>query len=142
MSEQNITQPAIESLLVLTARTTLVRSVSRTPLGDRAIVDVVSGTFEGPLLSGFVLPTGGDWLIRTAGGSRINVRLLLETSDGVSILFQYSGKACQIEGKPRIEVAGSFDAPEGHYDWLNNVQAFGLGVPIPEGVRYHFYRFS
>jgi len=81
-------------------------------------------------------------MIRTAKGSRLNVRLLLETVDGVPILFQYSGRASQIEGKPRIEVAGSFDAPEGPYAWLNDVQAFGLGFPTPTGVRYHFYHFA
>jgi len=135
-------RPEIEPLLVLTVKTALVRTVTGTPLGDRTIVDVVSGTFEGPRLSGRVPATGGDWLIRTPTGSRINVRLLLETTDGVTVLFQYSGKACQIDGKPRIEVAGSFDAPQGPYGWLNDVQAFGLGVAIPEGVRYEFYRFS
>jgi len=135
-------RPEIEPLLVLTVKTALVRTVTGTPLGDRTIVDVVSGTFEGPRLSGRVPATGGDWLIRTPAGSRIDVRLLLETADGVTVLFQYSGKACQIDGKPRIEVAGSFDAPQGPYGWLNDVQAFGLGVAIPEGVRYEFYRFS
>jgi hypothetical protein len=111
-------------------------------LGDRTIVDVVSGTFEGPRLSGQIPASGGDWLIRTPKGSQLNVRLLLETHDGVTILFQYSGKAHQIDGRPRVEVTGGFDAPAGPYDWLNNVQTFGLGFPIPEGVRYHFYRFS
>jgi len=135
-------RPEIEPLLVLTVKTALVRTVTGTPLGDRTIVDVVSGTFEGPRLSGRVPATGGDWLIRTPADSRIDVRLLLETADGVTVLFQYSGKACQIDGKPRIEVAGSFDAPQGPYGWLNDVQAFGLGVAIPEGVRYEFYRFS
>jgi hypothetical protein len=25
---------------------------------------------------------------------------------------------------------------------LNDVQAFGLGIPLPDGVRYQFYRFA
>ncbi len=44
--------------------------------------------------------------------------------------------------KLRIEVAGTFDAPEGPYGWLNDVQAFGCGDPTAEGVRYRFYRFK
>ena len=134
--------PTLELLLVLTVQTTVVQSLTGTPLGDRMIVDVVSGSFEGPRLAGRVPASGGDWLIRTPTGSQLSVRLLLETTDGATILFQYSGKASQIEGKPRIEVAGSFDAPDGPYAWLNDVQAFGLGSVIPSGVRYHFYRFG
>ena len=133
---------AIEPLLVLTAQTTLVRAVSDTPLGDRTVFDIEGGTFAGPRLSGHILATGGDWVIRTPTGSHLNVRLLLETHDGVTILFQYSGRACIVDGNPRIEVAGTFEAPQGPYAWLNDVQTFGRGVRIPEGVRYHFYRFT
>jgi hypothetical protein len=142
MTEQNDSAAAIELLLVLTVQTTLVRAVPGTPVGDRTVFDVEGGTFEGPRLSGRVLATGGDWLIRTATASHLNVRLVLETHDGVTLLCQYSGRACQVNGKPRIEVAGTFDAPAGPYAWLNDVQAFGQGVRTPEGVRYHFYRFK
>jgi Protein of unknown function (DUF3237) len=141
MSQDNI-EPTLESLFVLTVQTKAVQSVTGTPLGDRMIVDVQGGTFEGPRLRGRVPASGGDWLIRTPRGSRLDVRLLLETVDGATILLQYSGRASQVDGKPRIEVAGNFDAPEGPYAWLNDVQAFGLGLPIPSGVRYHFFRFG
>jgi hypothetical protein len=141
MTEANDSAAAIELLLVLAARTTLVRAVIDTPLGDRSVFAVEGGTFEGPRLAGRVAATGGDWVIRTPTGSQLNVRLLLETHDGVTILFHYSGRACQKDGQPHIEVAGTFDAPQGPYAWLNDVQTFGLGVPTPEGVRYHFYRF-
>jgi hypothetical protein len=141
MSQGNI-EPTLEPLLVLTVQTTVAHSVIGTPLGDRMIVDVMGGSFEGPRLAGRVPPSGGDWVIRTARGSQLNVRLLLETADGVTILLQYSGKASQVDGKVRIEVAGSFDAPPGPYEWLNDVQAFGLGFPLHTGVRYHFFRFG
>jgi hypothetical protein len=133
--------PAIEPLVVLTVQTTVVKNIGATPSGDRTVVDVVSGTFAGPKLSGRIPATGGDWLSRTANRSRMDVRLLLETHDGVAILFHYLGRASQSQGKPRIEVSGNFDAPAGPYDWLNDVQAFGLGVVVPDGVRYHLFRF-
>jgi Protein of unknown function (DUF3237) len=135
-------EAALEPLFVLTAQTRLVRNVTGTPGGDRTVVDVVSGDFEGPRLKGRIPASGGDWLTRTQGRSRIDVRLLLETDDGVTILFRYVGKASQVAGTPRIEVSGSFDAPPGAYDWLNDVQTTGLGVVIPDGVRYHFFRFK
>src|SRR5262245_15460121 len=103
-------EPAIEPLLVLSARIREIRSVSGTPLGDRAIYDVEGGTFEGPNLSGRVLATGGDWVTRTRAGAQMSVRLLLETHDGVTVLFQYSGRASQSDGKRRLEAAGTFEA--------------------------------
>jgi len=141
MTEGNDMPAAIELLLVLTVQTALVRAVTGTPLGDRTVFDIEGGTFTGPRLSGRIPGTGGDWLTRTTTGSRLDVRLLLETHDGATILFQYTGCACLADGQPRIEVAGTFEAPQGPYAWLNDVQAFGQGVSIPEGVRYHFYRF-
>jgi Protein of unknown function (DUF3237) len=135
-------EAALEPLFVLTAQTTVVRNVTGTPGGDRTVVDVVSGVFAGPRLNGRIPPSGGDWLTRSQGRSRIDVRLLMETDDGVTILFRYVGKASQVDGTPRIEVSGSFDAPPGAYDWLNDVQAFGLGIVIPDGVRYHFFCFK
>jgi len=135
-------QPAIELLLVLTVQTKLTQAVNGTPLGDHMIFDVVSGTFEGPQLSGRVPATGGDWVTRTAAGSRLDVRLLLETHDGITLLFKYTGKASQVDGQVRIEVAGTFEAPQGTYDWLNRVQAFGLGATSGDTVRYHFFRFK
>jgi Protein of unknown function (DUF3237) len=141
MSEDKCAEPAIEPLLVLTVETKLVHSVMATPLGDRTIFDVVGGRFAGAGLAGRVPACGGDWVTRTVRGSQLDVRLLLETDDGVSILFRYTGKASLRGEQPRIEVAGSFDAPDGVYGWLNDIQAFGLGTPLAAGVRYQFFRF-
>lgn len=142
MSEHERAEPEIELLLRLSVQTSLLRSLAATPLGDRAVFDVLGGDFTGDKLRGRVLASGGDWLTRTAAGSQLDVRLLLETDDGVPLLFRYTGRASQRAGQPRIEVAGSFDVPDGAYGWLNHVQAFGLGMPIPEGVSYHLYRFK
>jgi hypothetical protein len=142
MSQETCLEHAIEPLLELTVQTTLVRSVVGTPLGDRVLFDVLGGRFDGPRLKGRVPATGGDWVTRTPCGTHLDVRLVLETDDGVAILLQYSGRASQIDGRVRIEVAGTFEAPAGPYGWLNNIQAFGLGTPLPEGVQYQLYRFA
>lgn len=142
MSQHERAEPEIELLLRLSVQTKLLRSLAATPLGDRVVFDVLGGDFAGDKLRGRVLASGGDWLTRTAAGSQLDVRLLLETDDGVTLLFRYTGRASQREGQPRIEVAGSFDAPDGAYGWLNHVQVFGLGAPSPEGVSYHLYHFK
>jgi Protein of unknown function (DUF3237) len=139
MSQQN-SIPELELLLVLSAQTSLVRTTS-TPLGERMVVDVNGGEFAGPRLSGRVLATGGDWVLRTANGSTMSVRLVLETHDGVNILLQYTGKACVEGARVRIDVAATFEAPP-PYAWLNDVQAFGQGAVTGDITRYHFYRFK
>jgi hypothetical protein len=133
----------IEPLLTMQAQTRLVAKLDGTSLGDRSVYDVVGGTFEGPRLRGQLLPSGGDWTTRSAAGSQLDVRLLLHTDDGATILLRYQGKASQRDdGSMRIEVVGSFEAAPGAYAWLDSIHTFGLGTPLQDGVRYQFYRFK
>jgi len=142
MSQDECAESEIEPLLMLSVQTKQLRSLSSAPLGERVVFDALGGNFEGSRLRGRVLASGGDWLTRTPGGSQLDVRLVLETEDGATLLFRYTGRASQRAGQSRIEVTGSFDAPDGAYGWLNHVQAFGLGVPTPDGVSYRFYHFK
>jgi Protein of unknown function (DUF3237) len=142
MSDEQPTLPALELLFTLAAQTKAIRSIKETELGDRTLFDVVGGSFNGPRLSGTVQPTGGDWVIRTSTASRLDVRLLFETHDGISLLFQYAGRAFQSGPQVRLEVAGTFEAPKGAYEWLNTVQAFGQGAVSNDWVRYRFFRFK
>jgi hypothetical protein len=132
----------VEPLLELSVQTRAVCSIAAAPPGERLVFDVVAGSFEGAALRGRVLPGGGDWLTRTAAGSQLDVRLVLETDDGVKILLRYGGRASRRGDEPRVEIAGSFEAPQGRYEWLNSIQAFGLGSPTADGVRYQLYRFK
>jgi hypothetical protein len=91
MTEGNDMPAAIELLLVLTVQTALVRAVTGTPLGDRTVFDIEGGTFTGPRLAGRIPAAGGDWLTRTTTGSRLDVRLILETHDGATILYPGRG---------------------------------------------------
>lgn len=141
VSESQQVEPAIELLLALDIQTRLRSHIAAMPLGDRTVFDIHGGSFQGAGLSGQVLPSGGDWLIRTPAASQMNVRMLLLTDDGVTILLRYTGRASQRDGKPHIEIVGGFDAPEGRYAWLNQLQAFGLGEPTEGGVRYQLFRF-
>jgi hypothetical protein len=133
---------AIELLLTLRIQVRRVCHIVGTPAGDRAVFDIVGGSFEGESLRGRVLASGGDWVTRNPAGSQLDVRLVLQTDDGVTIPYRYGGRVSEREGKPRVEVAGIFEAPQGAYAWLNGVQAFGLGMGTSDSVEYNLFRFK
>jgi len=64
-----------------------------TSLGSRRVAPIAGGTFEGPLLSGTVLPGGTEWMIEDAARSRlrIDVRVPLRTHDGDLLAMAYQG---------------------------------------------------
>jgi hypothetical protein len=133
---------AVESLLALEIQIRRACSFALAEGIERSVFDVTGGHFEGAALRGRVLPSGGDWVLRSAGVSKLDVRLVLETDDGVIILLSYGGRACRRGNDFRVEIAVNFEAPPGRYDWLNTVQAFGLGFPGTDHVRYQICRFS
>ncbi|MCH8816639.1 MAG: DUF3237 domain-containing protein [Chloroflexi bacterium] len=128
--------------------------VGPTPQGDRTIVYVTGGTFEGPKLRGEVLPGGGDWIRRRADGvMQLDVRATLRTDDGALIYVQYSGIN---DASPEVrekrargeEVAASelyfrttpyFETGAEKYAWLNKIVAVGVGRFEPNGVGYDIY---
>ena len=60
--------------------------------GRRRIVQILSGTFEGPRLKGKVVPGGADWqLIQADGFSQLDTRYTLETDKGQIIYVQNKG---------------------------------------------------
>jgi len=63
------------------------------PFGSRRVAPIAGGTFEGPQLSGIVLPGGTDWITEDAAGCwfRINVRVPLRTHDGDLLTMAYQG---------------------------------------------------
>lgn len=66
--------------------------LGETPYGRRRIAQVAAGRFEGPKLTGRVLPGGGDWLLlRRDGVLQLDVRLTLETDDKHLIYMSYKG---------------------------------------------------
>jgi hypothetical protein len=114
------------------------------PLGTRVIVAVSEGTFKGDRLAGTVAPgAGGDFAVfRPDGSLRLDVRLTLVTDDGVRVYITYNGVGIpNADGSLSLRTAPTFEAPEGPYGWLNNVQAVGLGEsnPAAGSLRYEVY---
>ena len=133
------------------------RIVGQTPLGQRIIADITGGTFEGPRLSGRVLPSGADWLlIGSDGCGRIDVRAALELDDGAIAYATYQGRldipaevaaavfdretADTVDpSKYYFRVAPTFETASTKYAWLNRIQAIGIGRVTGKGVAYRVY---
>src|SRR5947199_10148350 len=68
------------------------QTLGAVPHGARVIAPIAGGTFEGPRLSGKVLPGGGDWtLLRSDGVLELDLRVTLETDDGALIYMTSFG---------------------------------------------------
>src|SRR5687767_6497243 len=84
--------PKLEFLFELTLQIDRPQRVGEMGRGNRQIVPVSGGTFEGPLLKGKVLPGGADWsVVRPDGVADLDVRITLETEDGALIYAHYPG---------------------------------------------------
>ena len=112
------------------------------PNGMRAVAVVSGGTFSGERLSG-TIPDGFGAdapLFRPDGSLRIDVRLVLITDDGVRIYVTYNGVAIPDgSGGLTLRTAPTFEAPDGPYAWLNNIQAIGLGTSGDGALHYDVY---
>lgn len=99
--------------------------LGRSPFGDRRMVPITGGRFEGPGLAGKVLPGGADrQLVRNDGALALDAIYELQTDDGVII----SVRNRVLTRQPK-EPAGAaryafstleITAPEGRYGWLND----------------------
>jgi hypothetical protein len=115
--------------------------ITGAPGGTRVIAAVTGGSFEGPKLKGTVGPApAGDWVtVRADGTMALDVRLLLTTHDGASILVSYVGMMRNVDGVMQARGAPSFETGDERYAWLNGVFAIGLGTAGSEGVDYDVY---
>ena len=127
--------------------------VGRTPNGFRRIGVVPGGSFEGERLSGEVI-SGNDWqAVRTDSCIKLDVRLLLKTTDGALIVMTYT---CLRAGPPDIidkldkggpvdpgsyyfRMTPIFETAAPQYDWINRIFAVGTGHRLPDGPLYNIF---
>jgi hypothetical protein len=132
----------VEHLFTLSCTTAPAIEISDAPGGNRLLLAVTGGSFEGERLRGTVVPSpGGDWAIREPDGTvRIDVRLVLQPDTGGPILLTYAGVAVRTHDGVSIRTAGRFVASAGPHSWLNSVQAVGHGRVGDRRVTYDIYR--
>jgi hypothetical protein len=132
-----------------------VQELGRTPAGERRVIPVAGGQFNGERINGTVLPhAGSDLLLLRADGSfQQDARLTLRSDDGALIVMTYRGvrhsspevsrRIARGETVPRtdyyLRIAPFFETAARDYAWLNTIVAVGVGERLPNGARYEVY---
>jgi len=104
--------------------------------GHRRVIPITGGTFQGPKISGTILPRGADWnLSRRDGGSSVEADYYLRTDDGVTIRIHNEGVAGEFTPPPPgpegdetffMYTIPRFEAPAtSRYGWMNRAVFIG-----------------
>jgi hypothetical protein len=132
-----------------------IQEIGSTPAGERRVIPVAGGQFNGERINGTIMPhAGSDLLLLRADGSfQQDVRLTLRTDDGALILMTYRGVR---HGPPEVSqriargeavapsdyylrIAPFFETAARDYSWLNTLLSIGVGERQPNGARYEVY---
>ena len=106
-------------------------SCGTTQRGERFIIPINGGTFEGPEMKGTVLPGGADYQLvdKERGRTELEAIYSIRTDDGVNIHIRNCGLLVS-KGGFYFRTAPKFEAPsDSRYAWLNNA----IFVCKPEG---------
>jgi len=124
--------------------------------GNRLIVEVKGGAFDGPRLKGRIRDAAcADWLIIDPDGvAHLDVRATFETHDGAFIYVQYFG-TCVINEAVQAALAGTGDVDYGgteffiaprmecgdeRYKWVNKIIAVAEGRFVNGRVEYKVFQ--
>ena len=112
-----------------------------TPAGERRVIPVSGGKFEGERVHGTVEPYGGsDLLLRRKDGAfQQDVRAILRTDDDELILMTYRGVRHGSDSEYYLRTAPFFETSSVKYAWLNTIVAVAIGEKRPGGVNYEVF---
>ena len=84
--------PQLEFAFELRVQASPLPEIVKTAKGNRKIISITGGTFEGPEIKGTIIPGGYDWqLLRNDGVIEIDARYLLQTDEGALITIINTG---------------------------------------------------
>ena len=120
--------PQLEYVVELKVKCEGAYQVGKTSHGNRFIIPIVGGTFEGPKMKGTILPGGADYQLQDNEHGRTEVEAIysIKTDDGVNIHVRNRGLICtgkDENGNPQFyfRTTPQFEAPfDSKYAWLNN----------------------
>ena len=120
--------PQLEYVVELKVKCEGAYQVGQTSHGNRFIIPIVGGTFEGPKMKGTILSGGADYQLQDNEHGRTEVEAIysIKTDDGVNIHVRNRGLICtgkDENGNPQFyfRTTPQFEAPfDSKYAWLNN----------------------
>ena len=130
-------------------------SLGAAPAGERRVVAILGGSFEGPQLRGEILPGGADWqLARKDGVLELDARYVLKERSGGLIQVVSQGYR---HGPPEVlaalargdevdpadyffHTAMRFETGAADFAWLNKTMAFSIAERKARKVLLHASR--
>jgi hypothetical protein len=115
--------------------------MANVPSGTRLVIDFADVIVEGERLSARKAPgsPAGDWLILGPGDvATLDIRVLLQTNDGASILMHGLGRtdSARFSSGAPCWFTPLFETNDPRYAWLNKVQGVARGVAAGKVVTF------
>ena len=132
-----------------------VRSLGEAPGGERRVVPILGGTFEGDTLAGEVLSGGADWqwrrgdgtldidahyALRERGGAVIEVRSRGLRTGPPAVLDRLARGEDVDPGQYFFRTVLRFTTGDAHFDWLNRTIGIATAVRRARRVELDVYR--
>ena len=120
--------PQLEFVLQLKVTLGEAYTCGETQHGQRTIIPITGGTFEGPNIKGTIINGGADYQLnyKATGRTELEAIYCIKTDDGVNIHVRNRGiinSGKDEQGNPTFyfKAAPQFEAPvDSKYAWLNN----------------------
>jgi hypothetical protein len=142
---------------VFTAEVTLdaPQELGMTAHGQRRIIPITGGRFNGPEFNGVVLPGGGDWqIVRRDKVAELDARYTLQTKDGALIYISNKGYRhgpeeilAKISRGEEVDpaqyyfkTAATFETSAENYQWLTRTIVVATGERKKDQVHIDFYK--
>jgi hypothetical protein len=147
--------PQLEFVFSAEGKLAAPLQIGATYEGQRRIIPILDGSFEGPRIKGtFVSIGAADWQhTRADGVTQAEATYAIQTHDGVIIQVQNHGLRHGPDAVMKRLVAGEdvdpaeyyfrtnprFKAPEGKYDWLNKSIFVASGARYANAIKLWFF---
>ena len=143
-----------QPIFTISAELDAIKTLGRTPYGERRIINILGGSVSGPRLTGRILPGGADWqIIRADGAADIKARYTIESDAGALIMVTSEGLR---HGPPEVMASlarGDNVDPRLYYfrtvmrfetaapaaGWLNRILGLARGQREARSVRLDVY---
>lgn len=129
--------------------------LGNTQHGNRRIIPITGGSFEGHLIKGTVVPGGADWqVVRSDGVAELEAKYTLQTNDDILIyvlnrgyrhgppeVMQRLAKGEQVDPKEYyFRCTPVFETSSEKYNWLNRYIFIATGERKADRVILDFYK--